>query len=893
MRRKRIAYITFSVFLILILAFPPISSFPFTSKAHNPEGENTPHAGLTEFAPPIIHNRHRMDKDADGIQDSLETLISQQVTNRSAVLPVVVTLQHPVSDQDLDWFKMLGGYVTHVYKYVTYGFAGVIPAANIPEFVALEKGKLSVVEHDAPIQYHLDVGVPIIRARPTVWDTLGYTGSSNHSIAIVDTGIDDSHPDLGPFEDLNFSSKIVGWYDATSDSSTTPEDYGEHGSHVAGIAAGTGAANLLQGSDRIETTFTYVLPPDPPGPSVYGYVDYIDVENSGVIDLNCSWGGTNNVLMVLSSPTGEVERRTGTSQPLTISYNTTGTANPTGRYEIFVGNIAGPSGTPFSCLETYPYQGQNDGHNLFTGVAPDSKLVGVKVFDNTGSGTASLIIAGMDWIIENRIEYHIVAASMSVGLVNGATYTTLDEKADTMVANGIITVVSAGNDYPEFTIGSPGTAAYVLTVAATNDLDGIASYSSNGDTAKNEYGLIKPDVAAPGGTFDPQFGNKILSVDSNEVDAGHTSYVDQQLNDYQQMAGTSMSTPHVSGLAALIAQALGEWNWTQEEALKVKMLIGMTAFETQSGESSNEPPLNRGSKDSKEGYGRVSADAAIEATSMTHTIGELGNATFGPNPTDKKVWARQVSLMAKNEYRFNLSVPFGADYDLYLYNGTSDNYGQPIIVEKSVNASTGTDETILFTPMESDLYYIVVKWVGGNGSFNLQSTGRLLRDVAITSVEPSTNETYASWPVNISVAVRNNGGATETFNVTAYYNASTLGTQTITNLTPDGTMNMTFSWNTTNVAPCFNYTIIAEASEVPSETDIINNNFTDGYVEVKMLADINGDGIVDIHDFTVGGKAYGSVEGDPRYDPQTDLTRDGYIDIRDMMIIGRNYGKTC
>jgi subtilisin family serine protease len=900
LRRKRAAQTIFSVFVLFLSSFSLVFSFPHTTDAQDSKLESMlAVTSLTDVVPPIIRQPNRMDKDSDGIQDSLEILISQQITNKSAVLPVVVTLHNPVLNRDLDLFKMLGGNITHVYKYVTYGFAGPIPAVNVSKFAALEKGRLSVVEHDVPIRCHLDVSVPLIRARPTAWDTYGYAGSSNQSIAILDTGIDDSHPDLGPFEDLNFSRKIVGWYDVTSDSSSTPEDYGEHGTHVAGIAAGTGVANTLQGSGEVETTFTYVLPPEVPGPSVYGYVDYIDVMSPGVITLNCSWGGTNNVLLVLSSPTGEVGRRSGTSQPLILTYDTTSTAYPTGRYQVFVGNVAGSTGTPFSCLETYPYQGLNDGNNLFTGVAPNSTLVGVKVFDNTGSGTASTIIAGMEWVIENRVAYHIVVASMSVGLENGATYTTLDEKADTMVANGIVTVVSAGNDFPQYTIGSPGTAAYVLTVAATNDLDGITSYSSNGNAAKNEYGLIKPDVAAPGGTFDPQFGNKIVSADSNDEDGGYTGYADQRLNDYQQMAGTSMSTPHVSGLAALMAQALGNWSWTQEEAFKVKMLIGMTAFETQSGESSNEPPLNRGDKDSKEGYGRVSADAAIEAATMSYNVGELCNGTLGSDPTDKKVWARQVLLSANNLYEFNLSVPLGADLDLYLYNGTSDSYGQPVVLRKSVNASVGADEAILFTPTESGTYYVVVKWVSGDGLFNLQSTSQPVHDVAVVSVIASDTQAYVGEIVNVTVVAENQGTYSETFNVTAIYENVTLailgtvGTQEVINLAPEQNVTLTFSWNTTDMTSCVNYTIKAEASVVANETDIVDNNFTDGCVKVKMLGDINGDGIIDVYDLTIVGTAYGSFEGDPRYDQEADLNRDGHVDIRDVVVIGRNYGKTC
>ena len=897
MRNDRVAEAVYTVVLLSLLAvslmIPPLPCMANTYDS-NPRDVKAS-AGSDNIVRPIIYHPDKIDKDFDAVQDSLEATISQLTANKSATLPIVVTLYNPVSSLDLDYFMMLGGRVTHVYRYVTYGFAGVIPAANISTFASLEKGNLCVIERDVPVLYCLDVSVPLIRARPTVWDTYGYSGSPNHSIAIIDTGIDDSHSDIGPYGDLNFSRKIVGWYDATPDMAATPEDYCEHGTHCAGIAAGTGTANGLQGSGNIETTFTLKLPPEAPGPRVYGYIDHIDVMNPGVVELNCSWDGGNNVWLILSDPgDNRVADTSGTSSPLILTHNTAGTSYPTGLYEVFVGNIQGPSGTPFSCAETYPYEGRNDGYNLFTGVAPDSKLVGVKVFDNTGFASSSMVYGGMDWVIANKDTYNITVASMSITLQNGGVDSTFDLKADTMVENGIVTCVAAGNYFPDYTIGSPGTAAYVITVGATNDQNGITSYSSNGQSSKNEYGLTKPDVAAPGGSGG--VGSRIISVDSNDVDYEYSGQDDYTPSDYQQMSGTSMSTPHVAGLASLIVEALSGWNWTKDEALKVKMIVSMTAFEVQSGESTNVPPLNRGEKDDKEGYGRICADAAIEAVTITYELGKVASDTLGFGPSDKKVWARQVSLTGGTNYEFNLSVPSGADYDLYLYNGEPDSYGQPVILSKSVNAVSGAEEIIEYTPTESGTCYIVVKWVSGSGTFNLTSTTD--HDVAVVSVEPSTARVYAGQTINITVVAENEGMNTETFNVTVKYEnttmgiVGTIGTQTVTNLASGTNTTLTFSWNT-SVTACVNYTINAEASVVPGENDVSDNTFIDGTVWVKFPGDVTGDGVVDIWDLTTAAIAYACEVGEPYYNPDADMNSDGVVDIGDISVIGKNYGKTC
>ena len=178
----------------------------------------------------------------------------------------------------------------------------------------------------------------------------------------------------------------------------------------------------------------------------------------------------------------------------------------------------------------------------------------------------------------------------------------------------------------------------------------------------------------------------------------------------------------------------------------------------------------------------------------------------------------------------------------------------------------------------------------------------LTRDVAILSVEPSKDATYTGWPVNITVVAANEGEVTETFNVSAYYDDNPIGTQTVTDLPPGGNETLVFLWNTAGVQPCINYTIKAEADAVPYEMDTADNVYIDGTVKIKMLGDINGDGIIDLQDIALEAIAFGSAAEDKpqtpwnetnKWNPEADLNGDGIVDIVDLVIVGINFGKTC
>ena len=172
-----------------------------------------------------------------------------------------------------------------------------------------------------------------------------------------------------------------------------------------------------------------------------------------------------------------------------------------------------------------------------TGVAPQAQLVGVKVLSDSGSGSFSQVMLGMEWTVEKKHDFNIRVASMSLGGFGAIEWTQSEEEsvnrmANEMVRNGIALFIAAGNSAVSAQIGTPGSAEDVITVGALDKDTAIAVYSSQGPT---EEGRIKPNIAF--------VGSSVMSVEANTGSG------------YRSMSGTSMATPGAAGVAALMYQA--------------------------------------------------------------------------------------------------------------------------------------------------------------------------------------------------------------------------------------------------------------------------------------------------------------------------------------------------
>jgi serine protease AprX len=239
----------------------------------------------------------------------------------------------------------------------------------------------------------------------------------------------------------------------------------------------------------------------------------------------------------------------------------------------------------------------------WNGVAPEVRLVGVRVLNYEGFGTYEQVIQGIQWVIEHKKQLKIRVMNLSLVSPAESPYWAdpLNQAVTKAWAAGITVVVASGNGGPKpLTVGVPGNNPYVITVGAFTDNyspdnwndDYIAPFSASGPTLD---GFVKPDVMAPGAHM-----TSLMLPVSYAVKHGQATQVALY---YYAMAGTSQAAGVVAGLAALILDK--HENLTPDE---VKFRIQVTAFPWVDPQTTK-----AGYSIWQQGYGRVNAPDAVFA----------------------------------------------------------------------------------------------------------------------------------------------------------------------------------------------------------------------------------------------------------------------------------------
>ena len=721
------------IFSILILSLSANSSTQATSIDNSVSVIN-----IEQAETPIDYKLVKVDSSQDINKDHIQDSFNEKLvrSDKTASFDAILSFTGPITKTDRLFLQNNGIEIVTEYDVIyaahVRGTAeSLLLTKNLDSGLFLEENSLG---HALLLDVTETFGVR------KVWQTsegYGYTGNPDTAIAVLDTGVDDSHPD-SDFNVIYWNDYEGASYASTGDEYATPTDKGEHGTHVASIAASAGASVSTSVANIQDSGY---LPTDD---GYAWYYTWFYIYTAQTVTINWAWEGTGSTFVgfwsnALSNWSGQSTATS--SSPGTFSYY----QSTPGWYCAMFGNSVGATDRYFSGEVIYdpgwtnPY---SDSYGPFTGVAPSSNIVALKVLDDTGAGQATSLINALNWLYLNGQSYNVTVVNMSLGWTN--VVSSIDSAVSSLVRDkGIICVVAAGNDGTSSGgVFSPGSCLDAITVGSVNKASEIAYYSSNGYASQ---GFIKPDVVAPGGSLAPSGSSApvqpIIAADSNDADQAYdyntdtsnpprTDYYPDNFRGFQ---GTSMASPFVAGLVQLVVDAMieeGTYSYSWETAKKIKQIICMSASEvhniegsiptggeTYDGDSDGIPQLptwNRDSKDYVEGYGVISVEGAVQAVTNWLSVGTTETVSLSGRQYGTHTAIRQMNLEAGKIYRlygeFNLGT--FTDADVFIYDTDPDQYGEPTILAELIQGVV-TDESTIFTVPDDDVYYLVARWADG------------------------------------------------------------------------------------------------------------------------------------------------------------------------------------
>ncbi|MHA1928958.1 MAG: S8 family serine peptidase [Candidatus Thorarchaeota archaeon] len=354
------------------------------------------------------------------------------------------------------------------------------------------------------------------------------------------------------------------------------------------------------------------------------------------------------------------------------------------------------------------------GDGDYTGVAPGVNLVIVCVMNSSRFMNISSVLAGLDWIIDNKAEYSIdvVSASISILAADGANED-YDEDPwaedfdDLVTEEGLVVVAAAANikSGPYNIVRSPGLAQYVITVGSLTDpavgpmeRKSTSCYGPAPFTDTSPANYYKPDIMAP--------GEDIMCA---EAGGDHDAY--------EEISGTSPATAFVAGLVALLLEYDDSlaYDSDYDNNPDVKQLLWASAVDI-SGDSTQ-------GFDIYHGCGRVDGLEIMDFLDTDISTNRLYAPTVlsGGPPTsyvryDEPMW--RIDPMSKEDWykvvvtgAHSIDVWIICDFDLMVEVRLYDNY---LKVDEDESITRGDDCSVYYSTGVGKTYYIRVKLAGTN-----------------------------------------------------------------------------------------------------------------------------------------------------------------------------------
>ncbi|MFI6737849.1 S8 family serine peptidase [Nonomuraea sp. NPDC050451] len=335
----------------------------------------------------------------------------------------------------------------------------------------------------------------------------------------------------------------------------------------------------------------------------------------------------------------------------------------------------------------------------YRGVAPGVTLLDGKVCESTWC-TDSAVLAGMQWAAEQGAR----VVNLSLGSPDTPGTDPLEEALQTLSERyGTLFVTAAGNYGADRTLISPGTADAALAVGAVSKAGEQAGFASRGPRAGDDG--LKPEITAPGVD---------ITAARGKDSPGDGSYV--------AMSGTSMATPHVTGVAALLAGAHPDWKGDLLKAALMgtaRPLPGIGVF-----------AQGAGLVDAARGTGQA---VTVEPPALS--FGRQPWPHDDDQPAGKKIVYRNhqrqpvtLRLEARGDKSFSvapatLTVPAGGQAEAVVTADT--RAGGPDGFVGAHVVATGDGDLALSTPVgvdkEKESYDLTLRFTGRNGGPATQS----------------------------------------------------------------------------------------------------------------------------------------------------------------------------
>ncbi|REB08509.1 peptidase S8 [Sporosarcina sp. BI001-red] len=642
------------------------------------EGDARLHKDLQDLTgsqkvPVIIH----LSEKAIGLEQGIKKLNGKKMTQSEIVLKKEkIKAQQNTTRKEMT-IKNVKFDQVYSYDTVLNGLSGTIQANDLNKLLTVSGVKYvepdttvyaleGLQKVDPKVDAKMDTSIPFLGINK-LWEE-GIEGQGV-KVAVLDTGIDSTHPDLKAVYKggKNFVPHVGSDYArprADDDGSeTSPLDrpankpevnatgstfYTTHGTHVAGTIAAQGNNEFgIKGIAPKVDLYSYRVLGAYGSGSTSGIIKAIDTAVIEKIDvINLSLGGGAN-----SETDGASFAINNAMLAGTISVIATGNSGPnrgtmgtpaTSRLGIAVGNTTNPE-THFKSnvnvtAGDFTYNKVNDlmattfGKDVETQLAGDYDLVAVPGLgaekDYAGldvAGKVALVSRGEIAFVD-KVEAARAKGAAAIIVHNFAGGTNAPNKSDVFLGDAFEFIptfdmsVTDGDALRAALATAPGTISFDQFSSIKTTGDDVNDSSSRGPSTPNFD--IKPDVSAPGTNIMstiPMYGNDFPDADYSEA--------------YSRKTGTSMATPHIAGIAALVRQANPTWN-----AFDVKVALSNTAklLDTKKYDVF------------AQGAGRVDAYQAAHADVLAYAIDTANNdgtivenlkgtVTFGPQKLDKNL----------------------------------------------------------------------------------------------------------------------------------------------------------------------------------------------------------------------------------------------------------------